>query len=468
MKISDDLQAVLDAIKSAGGTATIVGGAVRDNILGYDPKDIDIEVSGTPMPALENALRASFKVDAVGRSFGVLKVTATEGEEPFDISLPRTESKTGQGHRGFTADVDPNLSFYEASARRDFTINAIGYDPQREWNLDPHGGIEDLEEGLLRHVGPAFAEDPLRVFRACQFAARFEFEICTETLEMCHSLQDELHELPKERLWEEFKKLLLKSKRPSVGLDALVSTGAISILPELKAMLHVDQDPEWHPEGQDHPLKSLWVHMGMVVDQAVRVLADDGIEDEEHRLVILLGALCHDLGKPATTEFGDGRWHAYNHEAEGVEPTLSFLARIGCPPSIVERVVPLVAQHLKPFQLFGSKAGNSAIRRLAVKVPLLDLCRVARADFLGRTTADALAMEDSRDVIETKWLLDKAEVLHVRDAAPESLLMGRHLIALGVAPGKRIGEIIAYSFQAQLDGIFEDEDGAIAWAKEFL
>ena len=469
MKIFKDLKSLLECINSAGGASFIVGGAVRDHLLGKEPKDIDLEVYDIGLELLETALQAStFKVDAVGRSFGVLKVVVTEGEEPFDVALPRTENKSGQGHKGFVVDVDQKLSQKEAGARRDFTINAISYCPISEEFIDPYDGIIDLERKVLRHVGPAFAEDPLRVLRGCQFAARFDLEMCAETLVMCASLQEELSLLPKERLWEEFKKLLLKSEKPSIGLDLLQATGATNIFPELKAMLYVDQEAEYHPEGQNHPLKSLWVHFGMVVDSAVRVLRDDDIDNEETRLVVLLGALCHDLGKPATTEYIDGRCRAHNHEEMGVAPTEGFLHSIGCPLSIIEQVVPLVAQHLKPFQLYGSKASNSAIRRLAVKVPLLNLCRVARADFLGRTTELALATKDSRDVVETRWLLEKAEGLGVREKRPAPILMGRHLIELGMVPGKGMGEVIAVSFQSQLEGVFFDEVGAMLWAEEHL
>ena len=501
--ISPALRMVVDAIFMNGGRPMIVGGSVRDWLLGLEPKDIDIEVYGLEFEALEKILahNVNWKVDAVGKSFGVLKVTvpyrnpcncdlAGEGHretcptfieklkgfptETFDVALPRSENKTGQGHRGFVATTDPNMSFKDAAARRDFTINAMGLDPTNMLTqvpvlVDPHRGSRDLREGVLRHVGPAFDEDPLRVLRGCQFASRFGFKMAPETVERCKTLRGELSTLPVERLWEEWKKLLVKGKKPSLGLEAMRETGALVLFPELEALIGVQQDPEWHPEGD------VWVHNNMVIDSAVRVCDDDGVEGEE-RLIIMLGALCHDLGKPACTEFkakendpnGEKRWRAHDHESQGEAPTRSFLARIGAPPAIVEAVVPLVLHHLKPFHLARDKASPAAIRRLAVKAPLDRLTRVARADHLGRTTPDALACTDSRKIEDINWLMEKAATIKVADRAPTGILMGRHLIDLGLKPGPEMGKLLKAAFEAQLDGVFEDEPGAVAWAKTKL
>lgn len=461
--IFPELKSVLDVIVSYGGRPAIIGGAVRDWILGIEPKDIDIECYGIPVETLEQAL-ASFKVDAVGRSFGVFKVTV-DGVT-FDVSLPRRESKEGHGHRGFMVSADHTMSPAEAAARRDFTINSVGWDYVTNSLIDHHGGVADIKAGVLRHTSPAFSEDPLRVLRGCQFAARFGFTMLPETVALCRSLKDELSTLPKERLWVEWQKLLLKGTKPSVGLDLMVETGAVDLFPEVKALLHVPQEPEWHPEGQDHPLGSLWVHNGMVTDMAVRVLNDDCVTDQDERLIVMLGAFCHDLGKPSTTKFERDRWRSLAHEEAGEVPTKSFLERIGAPPAVIEAVVPLVLNHLKPFHYARDKASNSAVRRLALKTPLVRLCRVGRADWLGRTTPEAVACTDSRVIPETNWLLAKAEELAVKDSAPKPLLMGRHLLDMGVKPGKDMGIKLKAAFEAQLDGVFSDEAGAIAWARE--
>jgi tRNA nucleotidyltransferase (CCA-adding enzyme) len=316
-----------------------------------------------------------------------------------------------------------------------------------------------LDGKILRAVSPAFAEDPLRVLRVCQFAARFDATVEEGTVTLCRSLVDEMRTLPTERFWEEVKKLLLKSKKPSRGLEAMREVGALSLFPELEALIGVPQDPVWHPEG------CVWTHNNMVVDAAVRVLSEDGVTDEDERLVVLLGALCHDLGKPLVTEFKEGkdgpRWRAHDHEEQGVEPTRSFLARIGCPPYLVEPVVAIVASHLKPFQMYRDQASASAIRRLALKVNMTQLCRVARADFLGRTTPDALSCADSREIPDTVWFMEQASRLKVTMSAPAPIVMGRHLLEKGFIQGPKMGEMLKEIFQRQLDGEFEDLTGGL-------
>ncbi len=480
--MSAPLRRLLDVILATGAEPFVVGGAVRDHFLGRASKDVDIEVFKLPLVDLEKALDAAgFKVDAVGRTFGVLKVTVDamvdfaisdllpqKVTETFDVALPRKESKSGTGHRGFVVESDPSMSFFEASKRRDFTINAMGWCAKTCLFVDPHLGGLDLLKRSLRHVGPAFAEDPLRVLRACQFAARFEFIIADETIAMCQSLKGELAGMSVERFWEEWKKLLLKAERPAIGLAAMLDLGVLDLFPELKALVGVEQDPEWHPEGD------CWIHNCLVVDSAARVIRDDDIKDEDDALVTMLGALCHDLGKPSVTVFtakandpeGEKRWRAHAHEEAGVEPTRTFLARIGCPPGLIERIVPLVAHHLKPFHLFRDDASAGAIRRLAVKAPLLHLTRVARADFLGRTTPDALSVDDSRQIAGIVWLLEKAAALKIdEETGVKPLLMGRHLLDLGMKPGKPMGDLIKAAFEVQLDGGITDEAGAIEWAR---
>lgn len=466
MKVSNATRLIADNIIAAGGTPIIVGGAVRDWLMGSTnpSKDIDIEVYGIDLTTLQSVLSPLGEVHAVGSSFGVLKLTL-DGED-FDISLPRRESKSGSGHKGFVVEADPNMSFKDAASRRDFTINAIGYDLNTNEILDPWNGQEHIDKGILVHVSDAFDEDPLRVLRFCQFAARFQFSVAHSTLEKSRSLKTELKTLPSERFWEEFKKLLLKSEKPSIGLNMLIWTQAIEVFPELNAMLYVNQDPEWHPEGQDSRYGSLWTHNYMVTDEAARICREQNV-DEDESLIIILGAMCHDLGKPSTTEFKDGRWRSHNHEAMGEDPTRSFLTRIGCPPSIIEEVVPLVVNHLAPAHFYrdAKRVRDGAIRRLALKVPLERLVRVATADYLGRTTPEALAREPFEPGI---WLLERAKSLGVREEGPAPILMGRHLIQLGVKPGPEMGKILKAAFEVQLDGGFDTEASAIEWAKDTL
>jgi len=429
---------------------------------------VDIEVFGLGIAELQAALSACFKVNKVGKSFGVLKVSLDAAEHDFDISLPRLETKTARGHRGFATKPDPRMSFEEAAARRDFTVNAIGFDPLTGDYLDPFNGISDLNARILRATSHHFCEDPLRVLRACQFAARFEMAIDPQCITMCKRLNPELPDLPTDRLREEWRKLLLKADKPSIGIDAMRETGELETLfPELAALIGVPQDPEWHPEGQDHPLGSLWVHNQMVIDEAAKIIRRDGIldADPEEALVVMLGAMCHDLGKAGTTTWKDGRWRSHAHEEAGAAPTRSLLQRMGCPVRTIEAVVPLVERHLAPSLLYKQDAGNGAVRRLALKVPLERLVRVAEADYRGRTTPEALA---GHPFEPGHWLLRRAKDLAVSGTERKPLLTGKHLLAMGMQPGRELGAMLRQAFDAQMDDPFADEAGAIEWARARL
>jgi tRNA nucleotidyltransferase (CCA-adding enzyme) len=452
---------LVDVVAGVGGRAVAVGGCVRDWLLGHDPKDIDVEVYGVPIAALEAAFAAAgFTVHAVGRSFGVLKVDVVDGgaRTTFDVASPRSESKTGRGHRGFVVDSDPHMTFADAALRRDFTMNAMGVDLDSGALLDPWGGARDLETGVLRHVSDAFDEDPLRVLRGAQFAARFGLQMADDTIARCRRLQGELSTLPAERVGEELKKLLVKGAWPSVGLQVLRATGVVEqLFPELQALIGCPQEAEWHPEGD------VWTHTLMVTDAAARLCRDDGLDDDE-RFVVVLSALCHDLGKPPTTEFVDGRIRSRDHERQGEAPTRAFCARLAVAHDVEDAVVACVREHLKPFQLWRERdamtgGGDGAVRRLATRVPITRVVRVARADHLGRTTDDALAGDD----VAGTWLLARAAALAVQDQAPKPLLLGRHLQARGLRPGKEFGVLLKQAFDAQLEGAFDDDEGALRW-----
>lgn len=426
-------------IRRAGGRALLVGGSVRDALLGERAKDLDFEVHGLGPEALRATLDEHFSLDLVGQSFGVLKIRHL----PIDVALPRRESKQGTGHRGFEIFSDPELGFREAARRRDFTLNAIGYDPLDQELLDPWGGCRDLEQGVLRHVSEQFSEDPLRVLRAMQLAARFRLRVAPETLALCRTIEPE--GLPRERLLDEWKKLILRGQEISRGLGFLRDCGWLRYYPELEVLVDCPQDPEWHPEGD------VWVHTLHVMDAFAGERRGDDWED----LVVGFGCLCHDLGKPATTSFIDGRYRSPGHEEEGEEPTRSFLARLTNQEMLVDQVVPLVRDHLKPYLFWRDKAGAAAIRRLARRVGRIDrLVRLARADHAGRPPLpfDGFPAGD--------WLLDQAKSLALEAAKPRPLVQGRHLIALGLEPGPHFGPLLERCFEEQLDGTFETlEDG---------
>ncbi len=426
---------VARAVASAGGRALIVGGWVRDRLLGRDSKDVDLEVYGVPAASLRALLEQVGPVNTVGESFTVYKVG------PLDVALPRRESKTGRGHRGFSVSGDPDLPLEEAARRRDFTINAIAWDPLTEDYLDPCGGRADLERRVLRAVDPAtFADDSLRVLRALQFVARFELGLDEATRALCRAIA--LDDLPAERIWGELEKLLLGAKRPSVGFALALELGVIErLFPGLAALVDCPQEPEWHPEGD------VWVHTLLVIDRARERI--DGLT-RPAQIAIMLGAVCHDLGKPATTATIDGRIRSLNHEEMGVAPATAFLDRINMHTldgyDVRRHVLGLVANHLKPgmWRTARDGVGDGAFRRLARKVDLELLARLAKADCLGRTGEfDCSAMD---------WFLERARALGVQHEAPTPLLLGRHLLGLGMTPGPRIGEVLRQVYERQLDG----------------
>ena len=479
--------------------AIIVGGSVRDHFLGKPIKDYDIEVYGLEsLKQLETILSKYGSVNLVGRSFGVLKFTH-EGEE-YDFSFPREERKVDRGHRGFDVTTDGGLDYETAARRRDFTINAIGYDVTSGVFIDPFGGMADLEAGVLRHIDErTFVEDPLRVYRAVQFAARFGMEVAPETVKLCQQMVAEgmLDELPRERVWEEWRKLLLKSPKPSIGFELMRVWGITQCyFPELHALIEIPQSPQWHPEGD------VWIHTLLAVDAMQREL---GIRNEElgikerQKLRFLLAILCHDLGKAThtTIELEDGErypWHeggkelytktvnpqssilhppssishspslrirAIGHEEAGVEPTRSLLYRLTQEHDLIESILPLVEHHLKPSQFYRNRARSKAIRKLATHVNIEELVLVARADFLGRTTEEARSGEYPAG----EWLLAQSQKLGVKEKPLDNLLQGRDLIDLGLEPSPRFKEILAEVYEEQIRGNVRDKSEAITFVK---
>lgn len=439
--------AVCEAVRQHGGRALLVGGAVRDMLLGGEPKDFDIEVFGIQPDRLLALLSGRFELDLVGESFGVVKLR----HHDIDIALPRRESKTGQGHRAFEVRSDPSMTVAEAAERRDFTINAIYYDPLEDRLEDPFGGIADLEGGILRHVSRKFAEDPLRVLRGMQFTARFGLVPDRGTIAICSSVTPE--DLPPERIFGEWSKLLLQGRGISRGLGFLRDTGWVKYYPELERLIGCAQDPVWHPEGD------VWNHTLKCLD----CFAAERIGDAREDVTVGMAVLCHDFGKPATTRFEGGRLRSRGHDEAGVNPTLSFLRRMTREERLLREVPALVKAHMAPFSMWRSHAGDAAVRRLAARVVRLDrLIRVARADALGCGAGDSSGIKQQEAL---SWLAERAEALEVKSSVPTPILQGRHLVAMGLRPSPAFGKILSAAYEAQLDGRIDDLDSAIAFAR---
>jgi tRNA nucleotidyltransferase (CCA-adding enzyme) len=457
--LPDKVPSLAEAVRAEGGRALLVGGCVRDELMGREAKDWDLEVYGVEPGRLRELLEQFGEVNVVGEAFTVYKLGAH-----LDVSVPRRERKSGRGHRGFVIEGDPSMTVEQATVRRDFTVNAILKDPLTEEILDPFGGREDIDRGVLRAVSnKTFAEDSLRVLRAAQFAARFEFGIAPETAELCRQI--DLSDLPPERIWGEIEKLLLRARRPSIGLGWLHELGVLDqLFPEIKALIDVPQDPEWHPEGD------VFVHTRLTVDQA-----RDLIEDLSYpkQVTVMLAALCHDFGKPATTAFIDGRTRSRDHEEAGVPPSESFLDRLKVHTldgyDVRAQVIALVRDHLKPGEFYKKRneVGDGAFRRLARKCELDLLYRVAKADSLGRN-AEWVPREKWYDAAAQDWFIERARELAVESKAPAPMLLGRHLLEMGLEPGPRIGEITRAIYEMQLDGRVSDLDDAKEVAKTFI
>ena len=435
----------------------LVGGWVRDYLLGIQSKDFDIEVYRVEPARLRALLEDIAPVNAVGGQFAVYKLVFHNLDGSLyeiDVSLPRRESKSGRGHRGFTIEGDPDMSFEEAARRRDFTVNAILYDPLTDEIIDPFGGAKDLKARLLKAVAAdTFVEDSLRVLRAVQLAARFEMTVEPATAGLCRSIN--LADLPHERIWGEIEKLFTMAARPSIGLQMAFELGVLDkLFPEISALVGCPQEPESHTEGD------VFTHTKLAMDEAVKVVAD---LPKEQRITVMLAVLCHDLGKPLVTEIIGGRVISPGHDEAGVAPARSVMNTLGLHTlggyDVRSQALGLVREHLRPGQFYDNRERitDGDFRRLARKVDLDLLYRVAKANGLACGPAAATIKQD--------WFIEKARALGVEHSAPEPILKGRHLLEAGFEPGPRMGEILRLVYDLQLDGQVTDLDEALAAAR---
>lgn len=448
---------VTDALIAAGFRPFIVGGAVRDHVMGVEPKDFDIEVFGATAAQVTAILDPFGPVSAVGASFGVLKVVLADGSD-IDVSLPRRDSKTGSGHRGFLVEIDPSMTTRDAAARRDFTCNALMWDLRDQRMVDHFGGVADIRAGVLRHTSAAFAEDPLRVLRAMQFAARWGWHLHPTTAALCRTLLSAAAELPVERIAGEWHKLTTRSIRPSAGLRVLIDTGWISLWPELHAIVGVPQDVRHHPEG------TVEVHTGMVMDAMTAICDRDGITGDR-RAILLYAALTHDLGKATHTQVQpDGRITSRGHEAASVPLTDALLTRIGVPASIRTAVAPLVREHMAHAST--ATPTDTAIRNLTRRLApasLEDWARLVEADASGRHPVPPAQPAQP-------WV-ERGRALGVHATPQPDLVMGRHLIERGIQPSKggaNFRTILGAARAAQEAGTFTSHAEAMDWLDAYL
>ena len=453
IELPPQLHPILNVLTIHGITPIIVGGYVRDALLYLRSKDIDIELYNLhSLDEIETLLKPFGKLNLVGKSFGVIKLKTKDLD--IDFSPPRTESKLTAGHKGFNIRYDFTLDFATAARRRDFTINAIGYNPQTNTLLDPYGGVDDLSAKRLMCVDETtFVEDPLRPLRAVQFAARFDLTCDLVLLNLCKKMIAEgaLEELPKERIFEEFKKLFLLSPKPSIGMELLREMGALPFFSPLDLFEHTPQDPLTHSEG------NVWKHTLMTLD----VMATLRTGDTKRDLARMFAMLLHDCAKPTTTVINNGEINAPKHAKAGVEIAKIFLEKITDEHALPDDVLPLIRYHGKVRKFYENSASIPDILHLSTCVCIEELILVSQADVLGR----GFAPEHFK---AGEWLYSLAKKLGVLRSAPKPLLMGRDLIALGLIPSEAFKIILDSAYEAQLNQEFFTHEEARIWLKAYL
>lgn len=423
-------------VEKRGGRAFFVGGFVRDRLLNIENKDVDMEVHGIEAEELKEILCRIGRPLEYGASFGIMSIRGLD----LDIAIPRKERATGNGHRDFLVEVDPFIGPEKAARRRDFTMNAMMEDVLTGEIMDFFGGREDLKKGIIRHVDPrTFPEDPLRVLRAAQFAARFSFSIAPETVDLCRTM--DLSALSRERVEEELRKALVKGKEPSRFFQSLRQMGQLHCwFPELEQLIGLEQDPVFHPEGD------VWNHTMEVIDRAAPFR-----EEVSDPFAFMLLCLTHDLGKILTTEEIKGRIHAYRHETEGAPLIRDFLSRLVSEKKIRSYVMNMVPLHMKPNVAAKVHPALKSTNRLFDQaLAPEDLIWFARADAPVRAGAEAFTGDPG-------FLMDRLD--QYRQIMARPWFTGSDLMEKGLEPGADFGEFLAYAHKMRLAGV--DRDSAL-------
>ena len=431
------------AVAEQGGRVYYVGGMVRDWLMGKEGKDVDIEIHGIPAARLEEILDTLGERTQMGASFGIYGLKHFD----IDIAMPRMEKATGRGHRDFAVFTDPFLGTEKAALRRDFTVNAMMEDVLTGEVIDHFGGRQDLKNGILRHVNEAsFGEDPLRVLRGAQFAARFGFSIAPETVALCKTM--DLTVLPGERVYGEACKALQKAPRPSVFFETLGEMDQLrDWFPEVEALIGVPQEPRFHPEGD------VWNHTMLVLNQAARLR-----EQAKNPVGLMLSALCHDFGKRDATRIQDGRIRALDHEGAGVLRAKAFLGRLTREKTLREYVCNMILLHMRPNALFAQKSGQKAYCKLYDE-------SICPEDLILLSKADALGCGTGRDYTPVEGCLREALARYC-EIMSRPYVQGADLMKAGAAPGKDMGAALKYAHRLRLAGV--EKEAALKQTLAFL
>lgn len=464
-----DIFDILKKLNDEGCQCLITGGAVRDAIIGIKPKDIDIEVYNINYEDLLNVLSNYGTVDLVGRNFGVIIFNPFNKSIKYDFSIPRTESKIGIGHKGFDVRLDSNLTIKEASIRRDFTINSIAYDPINNKVYDYFGGVEDIKNKIIRHTSDKFSEDYLRILRAMQFQARFDFSIHTDTIllirQMLTNNVEEFNNLAKERVFEEWLKWAEKGINHSLVFKFMRDTGLINLYLELNALKKTPQDAIYHPEGD------VEIHTELCLNYMDKIIIRENILSE-NKVILIMAILLHDIAKPHTTkeELKNGRMTitSNGHEEMGKEVAKVFLSNIGFYDKFIEPIINIVATHLSGVHISNIPKISSKhkfVKKLSRKINpanIQQLVYVMEADTNGRGS------DTFKEPIGKDDIMSIANELVIVEKEYDYFLMGRHLIEAGLMPSIKFGNILRQSYEAQENGEFNDIEGAKNWLNEML
>lgn len=431
--MKSDMKKIQELAKIIGGKSYLIGGAVIDSILGNEIKDWDVEVYNLNLSDIESALKNNgLNADMVGASFGIIKTQYQELD--IDLSIPRRENRIGKGHKGFEVEFDPCMTPKEAGLRRDLTINSMYMDIETSEIVDTFGGMEDLKNGVIRATNSdTFVEDPLRVMRIMQLLPRKGKTVDSSTVELCRSIVDEFSSLPKERIFEEFVKLLTKASKPSMGLDFLKNSGWIAHFPELENLIGCEQNPEWHPEGD------VWNHTLAVIDYAAS-LRD--LLPKEWQLAYMFGCLLHDVGKVVVTT---SDLTSNGHDTAGGPLAYAFMTRLTNNTQLIDRVVSIVVNHMACGQLAMQGSKIAAYKRLHNRLRLDVAAMVSKADSCSRYVDSATAIEHLPSKLAMQYFSEfGAETI-------KPVLMGRHLIEVGLKPGIQFKQLLNEAYELQIE-----------------
>ncbi|MGM0507576.1 MAG: CCA tRNA nucleotidyltransferase [Fusobacteriota bacterium] len=430
IKKNRKLISILKDIKKDGGIGYIVGGYVRDKILGRKSKDIDIEVFNIKGNKLHKILDKYGYSKKVGKSYNIYLFKGIE------FSLP-------QKRKGEKLISSPYMDEKEACRRRDLTINSMMYDPIDDKLVDFFGGKNDIKKKRISYVSrDTFIQDPLRIFRVAQFKARLNFKVTKKTEKVCIEILDKIDKIAKERIFLEIEKILLKAKNPSLAFYWMKRIGLLKkYFPELDNLENIEQGKRYHPEG------NVFIHTMMTLD--VLPIKDRTIE-------IMLALLYHDIGKGEVENKKEGnRIHFYGHALKGANIVRQYLKKITNNKDLIKKVEKLIKFHDYPLNMIES-VSKKAVRKLASKVDMEDILKVHKADMLGKGG-------DTKTISHIKEI--KKIYNEIKDEV-EPIIKGKDLIKYGLKPGPHFGKILDELYEAQLEEKFLTYEDGIKYLRK--